>query len=79
MILELPNEFPPHLYTITRIAHRAAVSRQLVLRQIALGLLVPDAFVELGETMQPVFREKAAVEVLKNATGKNVAKSTPAR
>lgn len=72
MIVEIPTEGPPHLYTITRIAERAAVDRKVVLRQIALGLLIPDAFLQLGEVMQPVFREKAAVEVLKNATGKNV-------
>ena len=65
--VHLPNQGPPLFLTLASLARKARVHRASVFRQVAQGLLIPDAFVELGTAAQPAFLEKRVVDVLRNA------------
>ena len=55
----------PKFITVDGVAKAAGVHRQVVLRQLARGVLIPDAEIAFGERVHPLFAPEAVVFVLK--------------
>lgn len=56
----------PRFLTVTAAAKRTAISREAIVRMLARGLVMPDAYIQYGEEgdFQPLFLEANAVKIM---------------